>query len=233
MNKPLIGIPAKQRNPRDNDPWHYLEMADDMRYQVVKKGGLAIMLLPSEKTLEFNQNDFGDEKILSEEEIADLRRQVDLCDGIIMQGGLYSCSYEVEIARYALEKDLPMIGICAGFNNILRALGINVREDKSGAHNIFDINYRHHIKVVKDSLLYEFTGSEDYEVNSFHTMIADPEVVETVAKINACSDDGLVEAYEVEGKRFVLGMKWHPELMDGSPLSEKLFTRFVDECRKS
>ena len=88
---------------------------------------------------------------LSEEEKDDLHRQVDLCDGIILQGGDYSYAYEEEIARYALEKDIPIFGICAGFNNILRALGSNVYEDKRGRHAVYDRNYRHHIRIEKDS----------------------------------------------------------------------------------
>ena len=100
MRKPIIGIPSKivTRNVR-NDLWRRQEVVDEIRYLIIKHGGIAIMLMPSELTYEFNQSDLGDPKVLSQEEIEDLHRQVDLCDGIILQGGEFSCAYEVEIAK--------------------------------------------------------------------------------------------------------------------------------------
>ena len=233
MKKPIIGIPSKQPVPVEEDLWHRMEVVDELRYLVTKYGGITIMLLPSEQTMEFNQSDCGDDTVLTEEEISDLHRQVDLCDGIILQGGLYSCSYEVEIARYALEKDLPLLGICAGFNNILRALGSNVYEDETDSHNHYDRDYRHPIRVVKDTLLYDFIQQEEYQVNSLHTMMAKKEMVEPYARICAYDQDGLVESFEVPGKRFVLGVKWHPELMMDEEYTDKLFQAFMEACRKT
>ena len=232
MKKPIIGIPSKQSYPAEGDLWHRMEMVDELRYLVIKYGGIAIMLLPTEKTMEFNQSDCGDDTILNEEEIADLHRQVDLCDGIILQGGLYSCSYEVEIARYAMEKDLPVIGICAGFNNILRALGSNVYEDATGSHNHYSAAYRHPIRIVKDTKLYDLISQEDYLVNSMHTMMAEKDMVEPFAKISAYDDDGRVEALEVPDRRFVIGMKWHPELMEEETYVQRLFRSYMEACRK-
>ncbi|MBQ2510073.1 MAG: gamma-glutamyl-gamma-aminobutyrate hydrolase family protein [Erysipelotrichaceae bacterium] len=234
MKKPLIGIVSKQRNKtgKNRDLWNRMDVADELRYLVVKHGGLAIVLMPSEETMEFNQTDLGDDKVLSEEEIAGLRQQVDLCDGIILQGGDFSCQYEVEIGKYALEKDLPLIGFCAGFNNILRALGSNIYEDHTKSHCHYVMDYRHDIRIVKGTKLYDLIGQEVYPVNSLHTMVADPPRVEPYAKISAYSMDGLVESYEVPGKKFTLGFKWHPELMMGEEYVDKLFAQFVDACRK-
>lgn len=231
MKKPIIGIVSKQRRKDENDLWNRMELVDELRYLVLKHGGIALMLLPSELTMEFNQSDLGDDKKLSDEEKADLYRQVDLCDGIILQGGDYSCSYEVEIAKYALQKDMPILGICAGFNNILRALGSNIYEDKSKSHSHYDKDYRHNIGIVKDSRLYELIGSDTYKVNSLHTMIADKDMVEPYAKISACSDDGLVECFELEDKKFVMGVKWHPELMMDEKYVDKLFSQYIDACK--
>ena len=67
-------------------------------------------------------DDIKDDTILSEEELNELYRQIDLCDGFMLQGGLYSSNYEIEMAKKIIELDKPLIGICAGFNNILRAI---------------------------------------------------------------------------------------------------------------
>ena len=230
-NKPIIGIPCKQKKADKNDLWNRMEVVDALRYLVVKYGGIAITLLPSEETFDFNQSDLGDPKVLSEQEIDDLHRQVDLCDGIILQGGDYSCEYEVEIAEYALEKDIPIIGICAGFNNILRALGSNIYEDVSHKHSVYDINYRHDIDIVENTRLYELIGSNRYRVNSFHTMIADKDRVEGYGRISAYSYDGLVECFEVPGKKYVMAIKWHPELMLEEEYVAKLFSSFIEACK--
>ena len=232
MKKPIIGIPCKVREHDQGDLWHRMEVVDEIRVLVIEHGGIAVMLMPSEDTFDFNQSDLGDPKQLSEEEISDLHAQVDLCDGIILQGGLYSCAYEVEIARYALEKDIPLMGICAGFNNILRALGSNIREDLTKRHSIYSKDYRHDIEIVKDTPMYEIIGSKEYRVNSLHTMIADRDKVEGYGRINAVSDDGLVECFDVPEKRFVLAIKWHPEIMAEEEYVHRLFDRYLKACKE-
>ncbi|MCR4632607.1 MAG: gamma-glutamyl-gamma-aminobutyrate hydrolase family protein [Erysipelotrichaceae bacterium] len=232
MRRPVIGIPAKEREKSQNDYWHRMEVVDDLRYLIVKNGGIAVMLLPSEVRTDFNKSDLEDPTVLSEEEKEALHQEVDLCDGILLQGGDYSNAYEVEIARYALEKDLPVLGICAGFNNILRALGSNIYEDETKTHSRYDIDYRHGIRVAEGTLLYDLIQSGTYEVNSFHTMVADEGRVKGFARIDAYSDDGLVEAFDLKDHRFALALKWHPELMKEDRFTKELFRRFIDACRK-
>ena len=230
MKKPMIGIIGKVSPNFSEDLWHRNRVADEFRYYIIKNGGLAIALLPTEETLQFNNNDIIDDKQLSKEELEDLYRQIDLCDGFILQGGLISCNYEIEMAKRIIELDKPIIGICAGFNNILRALGTDVIEDKTKSHDHYDKDYRHKIKIEKDTLIYNLIKKEEYSVNSIHTMIATKELVEPYAKISSFSDDGLVESFEVQNKKFVIGIKWHPELMDDQFMNE-LFKIFIDKCR--
>ena len=122
MEKPIIGIIGKVQPQYEEDIWHRIDETDEIRYLIVKNGGIAITLLPTEATLKFNDNDIKDDTILSEEELNELYRQIDLCDGFILQGGLYSSNYEIEMTKKIIELDKPLIGICAGFNNILRAI---------------------------------------------------------------------------------------------------------------
>lgn len=70
----------------------------------------------------------------------------------------------------------PLIGICAGFNNILRALG-----------TIHSKDYRHKISVNKETKLYNLINADEYSVNSIHSMIAPKENVEGYAKISSIS----------------------------------------------
>jgi gamma-glutamyl-gamma-aminobutyrate hydrolase PuuD len=197
---------------------------------IIQNGGIAINILPTDKTMVFNDNDINDPKELTEEEKNDLYQVVDKCDGIVLQGGLVSCKYEIEVAKRALELNIPVMGICAGFNNILRAIGTDVIEDKTGSHNYYDMNYRHNITIEKDTMLYEILKKEKMLVNSIHSMIAKKEEIEKFVKVSSYSDDGLVESFELPEKKFVLGIKWHPELMMTDVSTQRLFKRFVDEC---
>lgn len=91
------------------------------------------MLLPTEKTLKFNDNDIKDDTVLNNEDKNELYRQIDLCDGF--------------------------------------------------------------------------------------------------AKISSFSNDGLVESFELENKTFILGIKWHPELMLEDDVTQNLFSEFIKNCK--
>jgi len=232
MSKPIIGIIGKFQPKYGEDLWRRIDEVDEIRYLVVKNGGTAIMLLPTEATLKFNENDIKDDTVLTEEEKNELYRQIDLCDGFILQGGLYSSKYEVEIAKRVIELDKPLIGICAGFNNILRAIGTDVILDDSQSHNIYNALYRHKISIVKGTKLYDMMKKDECEVNSIHEMIAKAEMVEPYAKISSLSYDGLVESIELENKKFVIGVKWHPELMLDDSFTKELFKEFILKCKE-
>lgn len=231
MKKPIIGIIGKVQPKYENDIWHRIDEVDEIRYLIIKNGGIAITLLPTEETLKFNENDIKDNTILSIAEKNELYRQIDLCDGFILQGGLYSSNYEIEMAKRIIELDKPLIGICAGFNNILRAIGTDVIEDKTKSHDIYDKDYRHEITIIKGTKLYNLVNKEKYSVNSIHTMISPIEKVEDYAKISSISYDGLVESFELSNKKFVIGIKWHPELMLEDIITKNLFKEFINKCK--
>lgn len=230
MKRPIIGIIGKVQPQYGEDIWHRIDEVDEIRYLIVKNGGTAIMLLPTEITLKFNDNDIEYNTVLSDEEKNELYRQIDLCDGFILQGGLYSANYEIEMAKKIIELDKPLIGICAGFNNILRAIGTDVIEDKTKSHDIYDKEYRHEISIIKGTKLFDLVKKEKYNVNSIHSMIAPKGNVEKYARISAISYDNLVESFELDNKKFVMGIKWHPELMLEDEFPNKLFNEFISKC---
>ena len=230
MKKPIIGIVTKPVEKHEMDFWNRMDICDEFRYLVLQNGGLPISLLSPEITFKFNDNDISDSKVLTAEELNDIDTMVKLCDGVILQGGLASCNYEIEIAKKCVEYDIPIIGICAGFNNILRALGTDVIEDKTNSHNFYKMDYRHKITIEKDSMLYNFIEKTELNVNSIHSMIAPVENVKGFAKITSYSEDGLVESFEVENKKFVIGVKWHPELMLDEDATN-IFKNFVEACK--
>ncbi len=77
--------------------------------------------MPTEKEINYVGDNWKDN--LSAEERENLIAQIKLCDGIIMQGGIETDNYEIIIAKYCYDNNIPVLGICAGQNNIVRALG--------------------------------------------------------------------------------------------------------------
>ena len=64
-------------------------------------------------------------------------------------------------------------------------------------------------------------------------MIAPKEKVKEFAEISSISYDGLVESFELNNKKFVIGIKWHPELMLEDDFTKKLFKEFIEKCKQS
>ena len=81
-------------------------------------------------------------------------------------------------------------------------------------------------------MLYELVGKENINVNSIHSMIATKELVEPFAKISSFSEDGLVESFELLDKKFVVGIKWHPELLHEEEYVNDLFKKFIKVSKK-
>ena len=63
-------------------------------------------------------------------------------------------------------------------------------------------------------------------------MIATKECVEPFATITSFSEDGLVESFELYDKKFVMGIKWHHELLLEEQYVHKLFEEFINNCKK-
>lgn len=228
--KKVIGIISKPKMKKNNKIWNKMYIADELRYLIVKNGGIAISILSTEETMVFNQNDLGDKRKLSQVEIQDLEQVISTCDGIILQGGICSCSYEVECVKIAMKLDKPILGICAGFNNILRALGSDVVVDDTNTHYQLDVNYRHKININKNTMLYNIIEKDNIEVNSIHSMIATEDAINKIGIISAKSEDNLVECFEIPRKKMVMGIKWHPELMLESCETDKLISYFINCC---
>lgn len=229
-NKPLIGIVGKPAILSVD--WKYMNISDNIRYSIIKNGGLAIGIVPTSLTLDFNKSDTKDKTELSNQEKKDLLKIIKNCQGIVLQGGLSSAGYETEIVKLAIKNKIPILGICAGFNNIIRAFGGDVYKLKNNKiHNKFGKKYAHFVKIKEGTLLFNILGKEKIRVNSIHTMVANDSDIKGL-QISAISEDGLVEAVESTKNNYVLGIKWHPELMvNYSPTMNKIFKKFIDKCR--
>ena len=95
-----------------------------------------------------------------------------------------------------------------------------------------NISYKRLLKEINylGTKLFDLVKKEKYNVNSIHSMIAPKGNVEKYARISAISYDNLVESFELDNKKFVMGIKWHPELMLEDEFSDKLFKKFISKC---
>ncbi len=152
MNKPVIGIVSKHYAIYKSNKIDTF-VRDEVKQAVFDNGGIAIGILPTEAQVNYCGDKWKEN--LSIEEKENLIAQIKLCDGIILQGGIETDNYENIISKYCYDKDIPILGICAGQNNIARALGGTTykipnpeKHDKS-----FD-EYVHKIKIDKNSKFY-------------------------------------------------------------------------------
>jgi gamma-glutamyl-gamma-aminobutyrate hydrolase PuuD len=126
---------------------------------------------------------------------------------------------ELRLLRYALEKHVPVLGICRG-SQLLNVIsggtlyGDVKKEKKSRLRHIsprqYD-TYRHRVSVVAGTPLARWYGRPTLQVNSYHHQGVRKLARRFVPMAHA--DDGLIEAYYDPRERFLVGLQFHPERM--------------------
>ncbi|NLK94904.1 MAG: gamma-glutamyl-gamma-aminobutyrate hydrolase family protein [Clostridiales bacterium] len=190
-----------------------------------------------------------------------LKNYCDEMDGFLFTGGpdinpkLYGeeikeyckeiCSVrdEEEVLIYNIVKnmDKPILGICRGhqFLNVMRG-GTLYQDIDTEVNRKNKINHkqekpyyetRHKIYIEKDSFLYRKIGADCIKVNSIHH-----QGIKNLGKglkVNAVSEDGIIEGFEDPLNRFFVGVQWHPEYLYKKIESCRIiFKEFIDCCRK-
>ena len=144
---------------------------------------------------------------------------------------------EIGLVLAAKERGIPILGICRGHQLINVALGGSLYQDlqrqlpgaldHSPPEGQAMDELRHTIELCgSESRLAMALGSGKLAVNSFHHQGVKrlaPGLVET-----AKAQDGLNEAYEGEGKAFLMGLQFHPEALSARyPAFLAVFAAFV------
>ena len=203
MNKPIIGIVSKNITIEEFYNWSWQRISNDVRYAINKNGGLVLGVLPQTERKVFNLEDESETIKLTKREIDDLTEMLKLCNGVILQGGISSHNYEEYIAKYCYDNDIPLLGICAGYNNIIRGLGGTAEKlENIDIHDRPDLEYAHKCKVIdKNSLYYSIVKDEDFLVNSVHTYVGS--TIPKNLSVVAISNDNQVEVVEAKIKNFI------------------------------
>jgi putative glutamine amidotransferase len=203
---------------------------------VQRAGGVALLLPPDPAAVE------------------DPDLMLDLVDGLLLAGGAdmdpstYGAephpatvgtvperdTFEIALTRRALELDMPYLGICRGMQvmNVARGGTLNQHlpddyghEDHRRSLGSFD-NADHDVRLAHDSLAAHAAHEEIHGTKSHHHQGVE-RIGDGLSVSGWATIDDLPEAIELPGNRFALGVQWHPEADETSPLIAAL----VEEAR--
>jgi putative glutamine amidotransferase len=209
VTRPVIGICCTVERARWTH-WDDEAALIAMSYvrQVREAGGLAVLLPPDD---------------------GDVDQVLDLLDGVLLTGGAdigeapERDSFELRLAARALERDVPVLGVCRGMQvmNVARggtlishlpdAVGHEDHREVLGAFGDHDVRLR------GGSLAERATGELIHPTKSHHHQGVD-RLGEGFEVTGWATIDDLPEAIEDPSRRFALGVQWHPEADASSPV---------------
>ena len=144
------------------------------------------------------------------------------------------------LIREAIGRDLPVLAICRGIQELNVALGgtlhqrvhelpgrLNHRSQKASPGGPYDP--AHTVALTPGGLLAKLAGTAEVMVNSLHSQGIDRPAPKL--RVEAVAPDGQIEAVSLPEARFVVGVQWHPEYRAlENPLSSALFLAFARAC---
>lgn len=148
-------------------------------------------------------------------------------------------AFELALVHEALRRDLPTLAICRGHQLLNVAAGGTLFQDIASqveAAAVHDPDQErwercHDVAVLPGTRLREILGQERISVNSFHHQAVKELGQGLVLSARGC-DDGVIEGMEMPGRRFVIGVQWHPEsFWDRPPGFQPLFEALVNAAR--
>lgn len=192
---------------------------------VQRAGGLVLMIPPDQGLAE------------------DPEQVLELIDGLLLAGGAdidpaayhqqphpetvgtvpERDAFEIALVRAAIERDIPVLGICRGMQLINVARGGTLLQhlpDRFGHQEhrrvvgSFD-GAEHDVILAEGSLAADAAGEVAHVTKSHHHQGVD-RLGDGLLVSGVSAMEDLPEAIELPGRHFVLGVQWHPEADQGS-----------------
>ena len=151
--------------------------------------------------------------------------------------------FEIDLARRAIESDLPVLAICRGAQVLNVAAGGSLVQDIPSA---VQTELPHTIKQPKNEIAHEIAVSPGSRlehvlgpaVTAAHTCRVNSRHHQSVARLgrnlqaSATAPDGVIEAIEAPASTYCLGVQWHPENFWRTGEFAGLFDTFVQAARR-
>ena len=225
--KPLIAITAGvAENKRTGDPEGLITLSRDYSRRVIAAGGVPVIVPPD----------------------ADVSSLKDVIDGWLIPGGddfdaaLWGeethpeanlgpkdrLNTEIDLYKNA-PSDLPIFGICYGaqFVNIMQGGTIDQHLPDTLGHDNHRGDPVHAYRITPESQVGKIFGPTARGKSWHHQAVGK---VGNDLKAVAWHEDGTIEAIESTGKRWFIGLQWHPERTD-VPESDLPFQAFIEAAR--
>lgn len=232
MSHPVIGITLDSENPGGYSQMPWYALRHNYNECVAQAGGLPVGL-PHEPEL--------------------AAAYLDRIDGLLITGGAFDIDpalfgddsvhetvvlkprrtrFELAMVQGALDRDMPILGICGGQQLLAVALGgaliQHVPDEIADCLAHEQPNPRtepgHDVIVTPGTLLHDIVKADRIPVNSAHHQAV--RSVGAGALVDAIAPDGVIEGIEAPGRRFCLGVQWHPEYLI-SQADRLIFKAFV------
>ena len=129
---------------------------------------------------------------------------------------------ELTLARWLVERNKPFLAICRGVQVLNVALGGSLVQDipsqvPDALQHSFDRKttprdyLAHPVRIDPSSQLARVMQLERAQTNSWHHQSIKQAAADV--RVTAVAPDGVIEAVEVPGRRYAIGVQWHPEWM--------------------
>lgn len=143
---------------------------------------------------------------------------------------------ELELAKAALDRNLPLFAICRGCQVLNVAAGGGMVQHFDGHRSPKESTAYHDVLITADSKFHNIVGAARLSVNTFHHQGMDLASMAPLFTPVALAepDTWLVEAFESTTHDWVLGVQWHPErIFELNAAHRKLWDSFFAAAKKT
>jgi putative glutamine amidotransferase len=142
---------------------------------------------------------------------------------------------EKALLRDALQRGIPILGICRGMQLLNVVTGGNLHQSLEGFYTehpeLRSVLPRKAVSIAPDSNLRRALGMTEARVNALHSQAIDR--LGAGMRVSARDPNGIIQAIEHEHAPFVVGVQWHPEYIPQRSEQRALFAGLVEAADAS